>query len=132
MDKEYYKTKILLLLSDKNSYRPKNNGNIEKETMNKSKNLTKSFQEDLTSKEKDYLIHFDHKPSKIYGLPKVHKCKEIIDKIALKPNECITIDSPLSLTMRPIIAGPKCVTSRLSDFIDKLLRQVCTPISIIT
>ena len=90
--------------------------------MNKFKNLTKSFQEDLTSKEKDYLLNFDHKPSNIYGLPKVHKCKEIIDKIALKPNECITIDSPPSLTMRPIITGPQCVTSRLSDFIDKLQR----------
>ena len=24
--------------------------------------------------------------------------------------------------MRPIVAGPKCITSRLSDFIDKILR----------
>ena len=122
MDKEYYKTKILLLLSDKNTYRSINNENIEKETMNTIKSLTKNFQQDLTSKEKDHLINFDHKPSNTYGLPKVHKCKEIIDKIALEPNECITIDSPPSLTTRPIIAGPQCVTSRLSDFIDKLLR----------
>jgi len=32
------------------------------------------------------------------------------DKLTTKP------------TMRPIIAEPQCVTSRLSDFIDKLLR----------
>ncbi len=67
--------------------------------------------------------NFDHKPSNIYGLPKVHKCKEIIDKIALEPNECVTVvDCPSSLTMRPNIAGPQCVTNRLSDFIDKILR----------
>ena len=31
------------------------------------------------------------------------------------------VNCPASLTMRPIIAGPKCITSHLSNFIDKLL-----------
>ena len=73
-------------------------------------------------KEIDYITNFDHRPSNIYGLPKVHKYKEIIDAIKQRPAECIKIVCPESLTMRPIIAGPHSVTSRLSDFTDKLLR----------
>ena len=122
MDKIYYRDKILTLLSDTKTYTCIDNHTIEKEILNKIKSLTRQFDADLTKKECDYLTNFDHKPSNIYGLPKVHKCKEIIDKIALEKNECVTVDCPLSLTMRPIIAGPQCVTSRLSDFIDKILR----------
>ena len=122
MDKIYYRDKMLALLNDAKTYKCINKNTIEKVILNEIKALAKQFENDLTRKEYDYLTNFDHKPSNIYGLPKVHKCKEIIEKIALEPNECVTVDCPPSLTMRPIIAGPQCVTSRLSDFIDKILR----------
>ena len=122
MDKIYYRDKILTLLSNTKTYTCIDNHTIEKEILNKTKSLTRQFDDNLTKKECDYLTNFDHKPSNIYGLPKVHKCKEIIDKIALEQDECVTVVCPLSLIMGPIIAEPQCVTSRLSDFIDKILR----------
>ena len=51
-----------------------------------------------------------------------HGSKEILDTIKKSPDKCITVNCPASLTTRPIIAGPKCITSHLSNFIDKLSR----------
>ena len=122
MDREYYKNKIELMLQDESTYKEINSPNKNKETLNKIKKLIREYANDLTKKEIDYITNVDHRPSNIYGLPKVHKCKEIIDAIKKRPAECIKIVCPESLTMRPIIARPQSVTSRLSDFIDKLLR----------
>ena len=124
MDSDYYKDEITAILNDQMTYKEIGNANIEKEILLKIKRLIRKYEGDLTEKEADYLTNFDHKPSNIYGLPKVHKCKEILDKIKNTPNKCVMVNCPQSLTMRPIIAGPKCVTSRLSDFVDKILRPL--------
>ena len=58
----------------------------------------------------------------MYGLPKIHKSQEIKDKVKEHPANCITVTHPSDLTMRPIIARHSSVTSRLSDFLDTLLR----------
>ena len=90
--------------------------------MNKIEKLTNSYRDALTNKERDYKTNFDFKTSNIYGLPKAHKCTETLKIIKESPSKCIIVNCPTSLTMRSIIAGPKCITSRLSDFIDKILR----------
>ena len=87
MDKIYYRDKILTLPSDTKTNICIDNNKIEKEILNEIKRLTRRFDNGLTRKEYDYLTNFDHKPSNIYGLPNVHKCKEIIDKIALEPTD---------------------------------------------
>ena len=132
MDKNYYKEKILSLLSDKKTilsllsdkktYKEIHNTTIEKEMLIKIEKLTNSYRDALTKEERDYITNFDIQASNNYGLPKVHKCTEILKAIQDSPDKCLVVNCPTSLTMRPIIAGPKCTTSRLSDFIDKILR----------
>ena len=124
MESDYYKDKVMLLLSDETTYKKIENENLEEKILIKIKRLTRRHEDELTKKEVDYLTNFDYKPSNVYGLPKVHKCKEVLDKVQNSPNKCVIINCPQSLTMRPIIAGPKCVTSSLSDFIDKILRPL--------
>ena len=88
MDKEYYKNKIELMLQDESTYKEINNNNRNKETLNKIK-LTREYANNLTKKEIDYITNFDYRPSIMYGLLKVHKCKKIIDAIKQRPAECI-------------------------------------------
>ncbi len=48
----------------------------------------------------------------------------MLEKIQNSPDKCVIINCPQSLTMRPYTEGPRCVTSRLSYFIDKILRPI--------
>ena len=83
----------------------------------------KNKQEDHQSKKAiDYLTKFKYKTSQLYGLPKVQKSNIIKREIESNPSEYIKVHQPGDLKMRPIIAGPSCVTSRLSDFLDILLK----------
>ena len=41
-------------------------------------------------------------------------------EIENKPSEDIEVRQPADLKMRSIVAGPTCVTSRVSDFLDQL------------
>ena len=124
MDSDYYKEKIMELLNDDTTYKEINNENIEKKIVIKIKRLVRKYADHLTEKETEYLTNFEYKSSNIYGLPKVHKCNEILSNSQHNPKEYVVMNCPKSLTMRPIIAGPQCVTSRLSNFIDKLLRPL--------
>ena len=124
MDSNYYKEKIMALLNDETTYKEINNENIEKEIFIKIKRLVRKYADHLTEKETEYLTNFEYKSSNIYGLPKVHKCNKILSNSQQNPKEYVVVNCPKSLTMRPIIAGPQCVASRLCNFIDKLLRPL--------
>ena len=71
---------------------------------------------ELTKKEVKYLTNFDYKTSQLYGLPKVHKSMKINEEIQKTKTEYISVIRPTDMSCRPIIAGPVCVTSRLSNF----------------
>ena len=77
---------------------------------------------DISSKEKEYLINFDYKTSTFYGLPKIHKSKIVQRVITENKSEYIEIKDPEDLTFRPIVAGPICETHRLSNLLDILLK----------
>jgi hypothetical protein len=64
------------------------------------------------------------KSSNIYGLPKIHKCKSIIDAIHEQNASYIHTNDRKDLKFRPIIAGPNCRTSHLSAFIDEILKPL--------
>ena len=76
----------------------------------------------LTRKEFDYLTEFETKPSNFYGLPKIHKSKEINEACSISKENYVEIDAPENLSFRPIVAGPICETHRLSNFINILLQ----------
>ena len=60
--------------------------------------------------------------SNFYGLPKVHKSKQINEAIHQQNNEYVEIYEPDDLTVRPIVDGPNCPTRPLSQLIDIILK----------
>ena len=98
------------LLNDVSTYKLMDKYNDD-EVFKKSKKFTKKYEKNLTAKEAKFISDFEYKSSNIYGLPKIHKCEEIIAAIKEQNDEYITITAPASLTFRPIIAGPVCPTS---------------------
>ena len=121
MDAGFYCSKMQQILEDKDTYK-KLDTNIDKQILKKIENLTKTHEEELTEKEINYLTNFNCKTSQLYGLPKVHKSKRINEQIQKTKTEYISVAQPQDLSFRPIIAGPVCITSRLSDFLDILLK----------
>jgi len=73
-------------------------------------------------KENDYLQNFQWKSSNYYGLPKIHKSKQISEEINRQQSEIIEMTAPADLTFRPIVGGPKCPTHRISEFLDIVLK----------
>ena len=111
------------ILNDKNTYKELDK-NIDSSIMNKIKKLTKEHETELTKKEIKYLTDFKYQSSQLYGLPKIHKSDNINKKIKESPSESIKVEQPSDLQMRPIVARPNCVTSRLSSFLDVLLKTL--------
>ena len=121
MDAEFYDKKMSEMTNDENTYKKLDN-NIDKKIHKKIINLTEKYRQQLTKKETDYLSKFNCKTSQLYGLPKVHKSEIIKREIESNPSEYTEVHQPNDLKMRPIVAGPSCVTSRLSNFLDILLK----------
>ena len=120
-DSTYYADKIFEMLHDSQTY--------EELTANKDKNVMKLIKElagnhshSLTEKEVNYVCHFDFKTSGFYGLPKIHKSKIICQAAKIQKKPYIRILRPADLKFRPIVAGPRCPTSRLSNFVDILIK----------
>ena len=124
MDKIFYRDKILEQLNDQQYYQelPEN---MDKKTMRAIKKLVSKFSQCMTEKEIDYLTNFEVKTSNFYGLPKVHKSKQIEAAVQQQNSPFIEIQSPEDLKFRPIVAGPQCPTHRLSHFIDLILKPLC-------
>ena len=68
-----------------------------------------------------YVCH-DFKTSGFYGLPKIHKSKIICQEAKVQKKPYIRVLRPADLKFRPIVAGPRCPTSRLSNFVDILIK----------
>jgi len=124
MDKDYYRKLIMDQLTDATYYQelPKN---IDRKTTLKIDNLIKDCESKLTDNESKYLTQFEVKSSLIYGLPKIHKSKEIQNAIQDQKSTYIELLKPGDLKLRPIIAGPQCATHRLSNLLDILLKPLC-------
>lgn len=121
LNKAFYQEKITEMLQDTDTY-TKLNKNPDRKTLNCIDNLVKNCDNSMTKKEKEYLTKFEHKTSNFYGLPKVHKSDIIKQAIYDQNSDYVTTPDPADLKFRPVVAGPICVTSRLSNLIDILLR----------
>ena len=122
MNKEDYKELVETILNDE-VYYTKLNTSPEKELKLKYKKFFQKFKSQMTEKEFDYLLNFEVKTSNFYGLPKVHKSKQINEKCKSANSGYVEIPDKISdLKLRPIVAGPSCHTHRLSNLIDILLR----------
>ena len=122
MNKEYYKDLVETILNDE-TYYTKLSTSPEKDLLLKYKKFLQKFKSQMTEKEFDYLLNFEIKTSNFYGLPKVHKSKQINEKCKSTNSGYVEITDQISdLKLRPIVAGPSCHTHRLSNLIDILLR----------
>ena len=123
MDAIYYKQKIEDMLNDERTYKRISN---EKEHDAKKilEKFTKKYDKSLTKDEQKYISNFDMRTSNLYGLPKIHKSKSIIDAINQQRSHYVTVQNVEDLKFRPIIAGPTCATSHLSSFLDEILKPL--------
>ena len=119
MDKDFYQSKITEMLEDPLTYE-KQNANQDKVIMSRLHSHIESTNAQITEDEKSFLTTFEVKSSNFYGLPKVHKSKDLAKEI--EGNTYVHIPAPKDLTFRPIVAGPVCPTHRLSKLLDKLLQ----------
>lgn len=123
MDTTNYINSVSSLLQDTTHYESVQNYQQSK-IMTKLTTFIRQHQNSLTTKEFDYLTHFDCRTSFLYGLPKIHKNKTINDACKESTSSCINLHHPSDLKLRPIVAGPNCETHRLSNFIDILLKPL--------
>ncbi|XP_062606683.1 uncharacterized protein LOC134268439, partial [Saccostrea cucullata] len=112
-----------------NQFYKKLEQNTDRQTMLKIKKLTKKYQGNLTKNEIEYLTDFEVKTSHFYGLPKIHKCKEIQENVKKCNSTYIKLPRPNDLKLRPIIAGPASSTQRLSNLLDIILKPLCTKVT---
>ena len=123
MNTEYYRDKLVLgdhLLTD--SYE-KVDTNCDEIVMQQLSSLLTKHSTCLTEKEIDYVTNDDWKTSEFYVLPKVHKCKAIIERVQKCTEDVVTgITDPPDLKGRPLVAGCSTPTRGLSELISKILK----------
>ena len=121
MNKEHYQEMVETIIEDTNYYE-KLSENPHKHTLQIYNKFLNKHQNVLTEKELDYLKEFEVKQSQFYGLPKIHKSKTITEKCKHADSSYVEVDDVSDLKLRPIVAGPSCLTHRLSNLLDIILR----------
>ena len=124
MDTDHYKEMALEQLGDRQFYIQVTE-RVDKLTSSKVNKFTTKFNHHLTKNEADYLTNYEIKSSNFYGLPKIHKSKDIQHNIKDKNAEYVMLPRPTDLKLRPIIAGPASSTQRLSNLLDIILKPLC-------
>ena len=123
MDKEAYRDRILKEHLHTATYE-KAPAEANSKVFRELNKLCAKYNEILTKGEKRFIINDEWNTAYFYGLPKIHKSKEIIDKINESNTACITLEIPSSLKMRPICGGPRAVTQGVS----RLLHEILSPL----
>ena len=91
-------------LNDANTYQ-KIYEKCDNRVMKRTSELTNKYESLLTKAEKLYLTNISLSTSNFYGLPKVHKSKQINEAIQQQNNHNIKIHEADGLTVRPIVGG---------------------------
>ena len=123
MDTSYYVDKVTETLNDTNIYKKCKMKDI-KSSMNKVKSFLKTNKKylDINNYESQYIGNFDFVASSFYGLPKIHKSDSIQRIMKTANNICLEMEPPIDLTFRFITAGTNSPTSKLSEFLDIILK----------
>ena len=86
--------------------------------------LIKKYENSFLKQKVDYLTNFQHESSTFYGLPKIYKSKIFFKAIEEQGSEYISCFQPTDLKLRPIVAGHKCSTKRLNNFVNILFKHL--------
>ena len=129
LDADYYVTMVQNMLNDQQSYQEVDATRNSDAQKNLNSYVWKyEDKEEITEQEADFLLKFNVKHSNFYGLPKVHKSAEIMNAIREQKSECVEVKSPKDLKFRPIVGGPQCLTHRLSNYLDILLKPLAVKV----
>ena len=90
----------------------------------KLKKLIDRYDACLTKDEIRHICDESWNNAYFYGLPKLHKCEEVTDRIKEESSEYIKMDLPSTLKTRPICGGPSAVTQGAS----RLLNEILSPL----
>ena len=123
MNTSYYVQKVNETLYNKNIYE-KCKLKAIKSSMNRIKKFVKNNKKyfDSQNYESNYISNFDYNPSSFYGLPKIHKNEKIQNEVKSANSISIKMDPPKDLSFRFITAGPNSPNSKLSEFLDIILK----------
>ena len=124
MDKKFYEEKLVMQNHlDTNAYQviPSDSDDAVIDIL---QNHAKKCMICLTKSEYEYLTDYEWKSSQFYVLPKIHKCKSILDASTTSPSDIVDVPNPPDLSSRPIIAGCISPTHRLSNLIGKVLQPL--------
>lgn len=102
--------------------------NLDSKVMKHISDLAAKYSLCFGKKEVDFLTDFEHKTSNFYGLPKIHKSETISNLMNSSNSVYIKSPFPLDLPFRCISGGVNSPTSRLSEFLDILLKPFCAKI----
>ena len=121
MNTKHYLEMISDNLNDETTYKMVE-ANCEAKVMKGIGKIIQKCEDNLTKKENEYLPSTPYNTSNFYGLPKTQKSKLIQIAIKEQQNEYVQIIEPSDLKLSPIVAGPICLTTPLSNLIDILLK----------
>ena len=104
--------------------------NPDIKAVSRVKTFTKKFRScfDKKGKEKKYIEDFDFSTANLYGLPKIHKSKAIKSELGNSVNGYLKMNNCKDLKFRLINGCKNSPTSKLSEFIDILLKPFCTKV----
>lgn len=120
LDKDFYRESMLNSLNNPDNY-IKQKKNIDNSIMTKIKKFAVKFSSCLTYKERIFITNFNNITTNIYGVPKIHKSKQIKEAVS-KANDTYLQIKVDDLTFRKINGGTNSPTSRLSTLLDKILK----------
>ena len=96
--------------------------NVDYFTNLKLASFIRRFSNFLMPKEKRAILEFDYRSTCIYGVPKIHKSKQIKDALKTCFHDCLTLVRPSDLVLRIIWGGPCNPTTGLANLVDVLLK----------
>lgn len=121
MNAKHYKEMCENTINDPDSFRQFENYSGVTH-FNKYKKFISKYACIFNKHEMDYLSKFDYSSSNLYGLPKLHKSNKIKEICEKTNSDYVHILNVNDLKVRPVIAGPKSVTNRLSQILHILLQ----------
>ena len=129
MDTAHYEQIIYKQLENKNTYK-KVDPSCENKAMRANNAFIKKYGNSFLKQENNYLNSFQQetRTSNFYGLPKIHKSKIISKATGEQGFEYISCFQTKDSKLRPIVAGHKSPTKRLSIFVDILLKPLLSKI----
>ena len=108
-------------LNDPNTY-PETIEKCDNRVTKKIGELTNKYESVLTKAEKLYPTNISFSASNFYGLPKVHKSKQINEAMQQQNNKYTEIHETGDLFVRPIVGGSNCQPMPLSQLINIILK----------